>query len=103
MSVTPLEPKLDSWTPATVVADAAMARIAERELQLSASLLQSERQERMLDAAHAARQVDQDEIARLQGEARTLELRRAEAEAEAIQLRDDAMLAELSADGARAP
>ncbi len=102
MSVTPLEPKLDSWTPATVVADAAMARIAERELQLSASLLQSERQERMLDAAHAARQVDQDEIARLQGEARTLELRRAEAEAEAIQLRDDAMLAELSADAARA-
>jgi hypothetical protein len=99
--VTPLEPKLDSWAPATVVADALMARIAERELQLGASLLRGERQARLLEAAHAARQADEDEIRRWQGEARRLELRLAETEAEKIQLRDDAMLAELSAEAAR--
>ena len=101
-SVTPLEPKLDSWAPATVVADASMARTAERELQLGASLLHAERLARMLEAALAARQVDQDEIRRLQDEAGALELRLAEVEAEKIQLRDDTMLAELSADAARA-
>ena len=100
--MTPLEPKLDSWAPATVVADASMARIAERELQLGASLLQAERQARLLEGAHAARDADQDEIRRLQGEARALELRLAETEAEMIQLRDDARLAELSAEAARA-
>ena len=52
--VSSLEPKLDSWAPATVVADASMARIAERELQLGASLLQAERQARLLEGAHAA-------------------------------------------------
>ena len=100
--VAPLEPKLDGWAPATVVADASMARIAERELQLGASLLQAERQARLLEGAHAARDADQDEIRRLQGEARALELHLAEAEAEKIQLRDDARLAELSAEAARA-
>ena len=99
--VTPLEPKLDGWASATVVADAAMARTAERELQLSAALFHAERQERLLQAADAARQADQDEIARLQGEARSFELRRSDAEAETIQSRDDAMLAELSAEAAR--
>ena len=49
-----------------------------------------------------AREADQDEIRRLQAEARALELRLAETEAEKIQLRDDARLAELSAEAARA-
>ena len=56
----------------------------------------------MLEAALAARQVDQDEISRVQDEAWALELRLAEVEAEKIQLRDDTMLAELSAEAARA-
>jgi polysaccharide pyruvyl transferase WcaK-like protein len=100
-SARPLEPKLASWASTTVVADASMQRVADLEHRLSAALLDTERLGRLLEAAEATRRADHDEITRLQTDLRALDERRAEIEAEKIQLRDEMMLAEVSAEGAR--
>jgi hypothetical protein len=102
VSAVSLEPTLDSWTSATVLADASMKRVADLEHQLTAAMLEAQRLGRLLEAAEATRRVDQDQITRLQADVRELDGKCAEIEAEKIQLRDDTMLAEVSAEGARA-
>jgi polysaccharide pyruvyl transferase WcaK-like protein len=101
MTTRALEPKLASWTSATLLADVSMTRVADLELQLTAALLDAERVRRLLEAADAIQRADHDEINRLHAAVRAIDERRAEIEAEKIQLRDEMTLAEVSAEAAR--